>query len=94
MTTTERARHAAQRFARQTRKLGQPDLIRVQSHGPEGMACLCAVESAIAALWPGTPAKELVWLTQTAAPDSLRLQAFAQGELLHAATYPLGPADA
>ncbi|THD63456.1 hypothetical protein [Phenylobacterium sp.] len=63
-------------------------------HGAEGVAGLCEVEAAIAAFWPSSPAKELIWLTLTAGPDSLELQAFANGELLSAATYSLAPAHA
>ena len=90
MLKTELAQDAARRFARERLGDCKPDLIRAQWHGDEGIAALCAVEAAIAALWPSLPAKELVWLTQTAAPDRLHLQAFVDGLLLQTATYELG----
>jgi hypothetical protein len=93
MTKTDFVRDATLRFARDLRTGGAPDLIRAQLRGAEGIDCLCAVEAVIAGLWPTPPAKELIWLTQTAAPDALELQAFAAGELLGAATYDLVAAD-
>jgi hypothetical protein len=92
MLKTEIAQDAARRFARERLQDRRPDLICAQWHGDEGVAGLCAIEAAIAALWASPPAQELVWLTRTAAPDRLHLQAFADGRLLQTATYELGDA--
>ncbi len=92
MSKTEIAQDAARRFAQERLQDRKPDLIRVQWHGDEGVAGLCAVEAAIAALWASPPAKELVWLARTAAPDRLHLEAFVDGQLLQTATYELGDA--
>ena len=60
------------------------------------MAALCAVEGAIADLWPPTTAKELVWLTGAGAArdggdgEVLHLQARAgDGALLCAVSFRL-----
>jgi hypothetical protein len=94
MTTTDLALAAVRGFAATLGRARGPDRICVRLHGADGMARLCAVEAAIVQIWPGAPARELVWLTRTAAAETLCLQAFADGALLAEATYDLGMADA
>jgi hypothetical protein len=94
MTTLDLARDAVGRFAGLLPSARRPDLLRVRVQGEDGMARLCAIESAIAELWPASTAKEMIWLTRTAATETLHLQAFTRdGELLGEATYGLERVD-
>jgi hypothetical protein len=92
-TPTDLARNAVRQFAAEMADLPEPDRLCVRLHGDDGMASLCAVEAAILDHLAASPAKELIWLTQTAAGDTLHLQAFAGGALLMEASYGLGPVD-
>jgi hypothetical protein len=83
---------AVRRFAARLRvRARKPERIQARLDGADGMAGLCAVESAIADLWPNDMAKELVWLTRTpTGAEVLHLQAFAaDGEVLGDATFRL-----
>src|SRR5438876_1291589 len=85
---------AVRRFAAALRDR-QPNRIQARLNGQDGMARLCAVEAAIADLWPVAIAKELVWLARSgvAEQDVLHLQALAaDGEVLGAAAFRLAPA--
>jgi hypothetical protein len=94
MTKLDLARDAVGRFAGLLPSARRADLLRVRVQGEDGMARLCAVESVIAELWPASTAKEMIWLTRTAATASLHLQAFTRdGELLGEATYGLERVD-
>jgi hypothetical protein len=71
---------------------GEPCRIQAELDGPDGMARLCAVEAALAELWPCGLAKELVWLTRAAPGEAgvLHLRAFAPaGALVREASFPL-----
>lgn len=71
------------------------DRIQARLDAGDGMARLCAVEAALCDLWPPGTAKELVWLTRTAAEagDRLHLRAFAaDGEVLCRVSFRLDPA--
>ena len=85
---------AVRRFAGQV-GAARPERVLARLDGLDGMSRLCAVEATIAALWPPTTAKELVWLTRTdhRAGDVLHLQAFADdGAVLAQASFRLRPA--
>ena len=84
---------AVRRFAGQVGET-TPERVLARLDGADGMSRLCAVEATIAALWPPTTAKELVWLTRAdnEAGDVLHLQAFApDGVVLARASFRLRP---
>jgi hypothetical protein len=94
MTRLDLARDAVCRFAVGLRSVRPPDLLRVRLQAEDGMASFCVIEDAFAELWPGPTAKEMIWLTRTAASETIHLQAFTgAGELLGEATYRLDRAD-
>jgi hypothetical protein len=69
-----------------------PDRVLAKLDGPGGMASLCAVEAALAGVWPMSTAKELVWLPRAPGTvrDTLRLSAYAaDGEVLGEARFEL-----
>ena len=70
----------------------RPDRIQARLDAKDGVAGLCAAEAAIAALWPPTTSKELIWLAGSGSADGdlLHLQAkAADGEVLCAITFRL-----
>jgi hypothetical protein len=89
---------AVRRFAAQVGGCTRPpDRIQARLDGEDGMAGLCAVETALSDLWPPATAKELIWLTRTAQAGAglLHLQAYGPGgELLGDATFRLVPRHA
>jgi hypothetical protein len=94
MTTIDFARDAVFRFAGLLPSSRRPDLLRVRLQSKDGIARLCAIESAIGEHWPASTAKEMIWLTRTAAAETLHLQAFTRdGELLGEATFGLDHVD-
>jgi hypothetical protein len=62
----ENAAEAVRKFAEPL--TGAPDRVLAKLDGPGGMASLCAVEAALARVWPMSTAKELVWLTRARGP--------------------------